>query len=53
MNIFSPYEAAKRLGIESKSLVDTSERYMEFLSHLKQMDTDYETQVVSNFEKEY
>jgi len=28
MNIFSPYEAAKRLGVESKSLVKTGERYL-------------------------
>jgi len=28
MNIFSPYEAAKRLGMESKSLVQTGERYI-------------------------
>ena len=53
MNIFSPYEAAKRLGIESKSLVETSERYMEFLCRLKQMDTEYESKIVESFEKEY
>ena len=28
MNIFSPYEAAKRLAIESRSLVMTGERYL-------------------------
>jgi len=34
MNIFSPYEAAKRLGIESKSLVKTGKRYLQYLKGL-------------------
>jgi hypothetical protein len=28
MNIFSPYEAAKRLGVENKSLLQTGKRYL-------------------------
>jgi len=42
MNIFSPYEAAKRLGVESKSLIQTGDRYMEFLCRLREMDKEYE-----------
>ena len=53
MNIFSPYEAAKRLGIESKSLVETGERYKQFLTRLRELDGDYENEIVKNFEKEY
>jgi len=38
MNIFSPYEAAKRLSVESKSLIKTGERYLEFLQNLEGVD---------------
>lgn len=53
INIFSPYEAAKRLSIESKSLVDTSKRYLEFLLRLREMDHSYEEEVVKNYEKQF
>jgi hypothetical protein len=53
MNIFSPYEAAKRLCVESKSLTCTSQRYMQFLERLQEMDRQYEQEVVKNFEKQY
>jgi hypothetical protein len=53
MNIFSPYEAAKRLGFESKSLMKTGERYLQYLTRLKKLDDDYEKEVVSNYEQEY
>ena len=53
MNIFSPYEAAKRLGMESKSLVETSERYMQFLYRLRELDSMYEGEITKNFEKEF
>ena len=53
MNIFSPYEAAKRLGFESKSLIKTGERYVQYLSRLKSLDEAYEKQIVSNYESEF
>lgn len=53
MNIFSPYEAAKRLGVESKSLVQTGERYMQFLNRLRELDNQYEVEIVKNFETEF
>ena len=53
MNVFSPYEAAKRLGTESKSLTQTGERYMQFLCRLRELDTDYESEIVKNFEVEF
>ena len=53
MNIFSPYEAAKRLGFESKSLVSTGQRYLQYLQILKGMDNDYEKEIVKNYEKEH
>lgn len=53
MNIFSPYEAAKRLGIESKSLVRTGVRYLEFLERLQDLDGKYENDIVKNYEQEY
>jgi hypothetical protein len=53
MNIFSPYEAAKRLGFESKSLVSTGHRYLQYLKILEGMDKDYENEIVNNYEKEY
>lgn len=53
MNIFSPYEAAKRLGVESKSLVKTGVRYLEFLQRLQELDQEYENDIVKNYELEY
>jgi hypothetical protein len=53
MNIFSPYEAAKRLSIESKSLVKTGERYMQYLERLQSLDGEFESEIISNYEKEY
>ena len=53
MNIFSPYEAAKRMGFESKSLVSTGQRYLQYLKILQGMDTDYEKEILKNYEKEY
>lgn len=52
MNIFSPYEAAKRLSVESKSLIKTGERYLEFLKNLQHVDRDYEKEVLLNYEEE-
>ena len=51
MNIFSPYEAAKRLAIESRSLVMTGERYLQFLKNLEGVDSDYEKSIVDNYEQ--
>ena len=53
MNIFSPYEAAKRLSVESKSLIKTGERYLEFLKNLHLVDRDYEKAILKNYEDEY
>lgn len=53
MNIFSPYEAAKRLGVESGSLVKTGERYLQYLQRLQEMDTCYEAEITKNFEEEF
>lgn len=53
MNIFSPYEAAKRLSVESKSLIKTGERYLEFLKNLHLVDRDYEKEILKNYEEEY
>lgn len=53
MNIFSPYEAAKRLSVESKSLIKTGERYLEFLKNLQLVDRDYEKEILKNYEEEY
>ena len=53
MNIFSPYEAAKRLSVESKSLIKTGERYLEFLKNLHVVDRDYEKEILKNYEEEY
>ena len=53
MNIFSPYEAAKRLGVESKSLIKTGIRYHQFLNRLQDLDYSYEKDIVHNYEEEY
>ena len=53
MNIFSPYEAAKRLSVESKSLIKTGERYLEFLQNLQMVDRQYEKEILKNYETEY
>ena len=53
MNIFSPYEAAKRLSVESKSLIKTGERYLEFLKNLQTVDREYEVQILKNYEVEH
>lgn len=53
MNIFSPYEAAKRLGVESKSLIKTGIRYHQFLNRLQDLDYDYDNDIVKNYEEEY
>ena len=53
MNIFSPYEAAKRLSVESKSLIKTGERYLEFLQNLQMVDKQYEKEILKNYETEY
>ena len=53
MNIFSPYEAAKRLAMESRSLVMTGERYLQFLKNLEGVDLDYEKSVVDNYEQQF
>lgn len=53
MNIFSPYEAAKRLSVESKSLIKTGERYLEFLKNLHLVDRDYEKEILKNYEEEH
>ena len=53
MNIFSPYEAAKRLSVESKSLIKTGERYLEFLKNLHLVDRDFEKEILKNYEDEY
>jgi hypothetical protein len=53
MNIFSPYEAAKRLGFESKSLVSTGQRYLQYLKNLQGMDLDYEKEILRNYEHEF
>lgn len=53
MNIFSPYEAAKRLSVESKSLIKTGERYLEFLKSLQDVDRDYEKEILMNYEEEH
>ena len=50
MNIFSPYEAAKRLTIESKSLLVTGEKYLRFLGSLERIDLDYDAAIVANYE---
>jgi len=50
MNIFSPYEAAKRLGIETKSLVKTGERYLQYLMGLQDLDKQYEDDIITNYE---
>jgi hypothetical protein len=42
MNIFSPYEAAKRLSVESKSLTKTGERYMQYLQRLHALNGEFE-----------
>ena len=52
MNIFSPYEAAKRLSVESKSLIKTGERYLEFLKNLQTVDREYEQAILKNYEIE-
>ena len=49
MNIFSPYEAAKRLSVESKSLIKTGERYLEFLKNLQTVDREYEQEINSEY----
>ena len=53
MNIFSPYEAAKRLSVESKSLIKTGERYLEFLKNLQTVDREYEQAKLKNYEIEH
>lgn len=53
MNVFSPYEAAKRLGLESQSLRKTGERYLKFLERLEKVDDDYEKEVIVNYETEF
>ena len=53
MNIFSPYEAAKRLSVESKSLIKTGERYMQYLERLQNLNSEFEHEIVVNYEKEY
>jgi hypothetical protein len=53
MNIFSPYEAAKRLSVESKSLIKTGERYMQYLERLHALNGEFESEIVVNYEKEY
>jgi hypothetical protein len=53
MNIFSPYEAAKRLGFESKSLVSTGQRYLQYIKILQGMDQEYEKEIIKNYELEY
>ena len=53
MNIFSPYEAAKRLSVESKSLTKTGERYMQYLQRLHALNGEFEKEIVINYEKEY
>ena len=53
MNIFSPYEAAKRLAIESKSLLVTGEKYLKFLRSLERLDSDYDKAIVANYEAQF
>ena len=53
MNIFSPYEAAKRLAIESKSLLVTGEKYLKFLRSLERLDSDYDKAIVENYEAQF
>lgn len=50
MNVFSPYEAAKRLMIESKSLMMTGERYHQFLRSMEDVDREYEKNITENYE---
>ena len=53
MNIFSPYEAAKRLAIESRSLVLTGERFLQYLKQLEQVDQDFDNTIIENYESEF
>ena len=53
MNVFSPYEAAKRLMIESKSLMVTGEKYLKFLDSLEHIDVDYDRAIVANYEEQF
>ena len=53
MNVFSPYETAKRLSVESKSLIKTGERYLQFLGRLQDIDINCEKEIVKNYEEEF
>eukprot|EP00347_Sterkiella_histriomuscorum_P014492 403360670 len=53
VNLNSPYESAKRLMRECSSLMNTSDRFNEYLNKLSQLDEKAENQLLSNYEQEY
>lgn len=52
-NLNSPYESAKRLSQESGSLQDTGKRFLQYLEKLEMHDSEVDTLLVQNYEKEY
>ena len=53
VNLNSPYEAAKRLSRECKSLVQTGDRYLQYLQKIESQDGESEGLIMQNYETEY